>query len=316
MSLTGLDYTGIGGSLGDANGGDWKAALLTAMGAPVSAPNLKALELWHTSEGTNPSTYNWLAISDGANHWPHGACLAQCGTGSPIYAFPDQATGVAATAAFLRGSYYTAVVDAFKNNAGMAAIFQAINASPWCKGCQGGNYPIALFQGLNGPLTLTGGDNAGGDGGTDVGGATPISSSSSANDCMIGNYSSPGPIPNVPCFFYKSWGFAILGGLAMVAGGGLMLVGALVVAGRSKTVQGAAGMVVTGGRSTVTRGGSSSSAPDPDLVDIRAAEREARRTRAFNSLEQAESTRARRRRVPTTARHPEDDWPGSGDGPF
>lgn len=257
------------GALGDTNATDWKAGLLQAMGAPVTPANLKALELWHTSEGTNPSTYNWLAISDGANRWPHGACLAQCGSSSPIYAFPSQAVGVQATAAFLRGSYYTAVVDAFRNNAGLAGIFQAINASPWCRGCQSGRYPNALYQGINGPLALN--PDAGTGPSSPGGTSTPVADKpADANPCLLGGGDAlPSFIPfgqSVPCLLYKSWGDAILGALVLVAGGVLMLAGVALLAGASDTVKGAVGTVARRG------GGSSSSPIEPSVSDVAGAD--------------------------------------------
>lgn len=258
----GLAGSSVMDSVGATPGaGDWKVALLTALGAPPSPANLKALELWHTSEGTSLSTNNWLAISDGANRWPHGACLAQCGGNSPIYAFPSQAVGVQATAAFLHGSYYTAVVNAFRQNQGMASIFQAINQSKWCSGCQSGHYPIALYQGLNGPLTLTPGTPGAPSSGSTGGATTVPISSAGANDCMIGNITMPGPVPNVPCLFYYSWGWAMVGGLALVAGGVVVMVGGILLATKANTVRQALGMVggpVTRAAGAATSAGSRS----------------------------------------------------------
>lgn len=238
--------------------GDWRAAVLREMGVPVSDANLKALSFWHQSEGTALATNNWLAISDGANKWPHAGCLAQCGGGSPIYAFPDQATGAKATAAFLRGSYYTRVMDAFRSNAGLGAIFAAINASPWCAGCQSGHYPVALYNAIGDPNAPDPGPGQGG-------GAVPVTDPSNPylgqdqDPCLIGNVTMPGPIPNIPCLFYKSWGYAILGGLAMVGGTLLMAVGGILLVTKANTVGQAVGTLGGPLGRAATAGGTSGS---------------------------------------------------------
>lgn len=88
-------------------------------------------------------SFNWLATS---THWPGDRM-------QPPYTEPfrrDFATGVAATVSFLRGSYYTAVVAAFVHDRGARAIWEAVNASPWCKGCQQGHYPVQLYDYLRG----------------------------------------------------------------------------------------------------------------------------------------------------------------------
>lgn len=221
-----------------ADSGDWQSALLHAIGAPNTTSNRLALTYWHQSEGTNPNTHNWLAISDGQNLFPHaGGAIAQAGSSSPIYPFPSQAVGVAATAHFLQYPYYTNVVAAFQQNAGLGAIFSAINASPWCKGCQGGQYPIALAQAAQGnPPAVTDDGTAGSILPGSLGGtATPAGTypTDLPGACLIGPFTMPSAIPDIPCLFYVSWGRAILGGVALVAGGITILIGATLAAGKS-----------------------------------------------------------------------------------
>lgn len=318
--------------------GDWRVALLGALGAPVTDANLKALAFWHQSEGTAAATNNPLAISDGANRYPHAGCLAQCGSGSPIYAFPDQATGVAATAHFLQGSYYTRVVEAFRSNAGLAGIFAAINSSPWCAGCQSGHYPVALYNAVGNPNAPDPGPGPGSGAGSGSGpgtpGSTPVNVPVSAKgDCLLGDASIHNPIPglpnaSIPCFFYKSWGWAILGALGMVAGAGLMAVGGILLVTKANSVGQAAGMLggplgkaAAAGSSSgsLTRSGAVRPLQTEDQVDenryAAAQEREvdARRTdpdyqrrvrnaRRGRMIEGPGQARARRR--PTTAEEP------------
>lgn len=89
------------------------------------------------------AAYNWLATS---TSWP-GDSRHQPYT-EPFRR--DFATGVAATVSFLHGSYYVHVVAAFRGDHGPRAIWQAVNASPWCAGCQNGRYPIDLYDYLAG----------------------------------------------------------------------------------------------------------------------------------------------------------------------
>jgi len=147
----------------------WEYGLLSALGAPASQNNLTALNLWAQSEGS--VTNNALATSGrGAGA---STCVAQCGSSSPIYEYDNVQDGVAQMARFLGGSYYTGIVRAFQQDAGLSAIFSAINASPWCKGCQNGQYPIALSNAVGGKKVSTsptvGGGSAGAGTGTSAG---------------------------------------------------------------------------------------------------------------------------------------------------
>ena len=129
----------------------WEEALLIQMGAPLTTGNLQALAFWNQSEGMG-GTNNPLAIS---GKYPGATtCLTQCNSSSPVYAYDTIDNGVAATNAFLQGSYYTGVVKAFQQDAGITGIWQSINNSPWCTGCEGGKYPGVLFSALNNPTSI------------------------------------------------------------------------------------------------------------------------------------------------------------------
>jgi len=142
----------------------WQIQLLKdlqALGYPVQInnTNIAILTYWTLSEdntGNFNGGNNPLAIS-GLYPGVVG-CIAQCGTNSPIGKYDTLSNGVNATAHFLAHESYNGVLtalmdsqdnaDGTPNNKGMAAGFIAINASGWCKGCQGGHYPIALYQAL------------------------------------------------------------------------------------------------------------------------------------------------------------------------
>lgn len=136
----------------------WQGELLKALGAPITNTGVAALTYWDNSEGTLWAN-NPLAASGGSAAQGATNCIAQCGSSSPIMQFATMADGVAYDAAFLQHNNYTNVVGAFLtqgdnkdgsiNTASLAFIWNAINKSGWCSGCQGGEYPEALHAALN-----------------------------------------------------------------------------------------------------------------------------------------------------------------------
>lgn len=121
--------------------GDWRYGVLHALGAPDTAVNLDALSWWAESEGTPASWNNWLATTLGGYG---GRDVNSAG----VKAYPTLDDGIAATAATLRGGAYFRVVDALKAGNSLTAIWDAVNASPWCYGCQAGHYPVVLYDHL------------------------------------------------------------------------------------------------------------------------------------------------------------------------
>ena len=131
----------------------WEVALLDAIGAPQSVDNVGALALWAQSEGVPADCNNPLAASD----VPSGA-RADCSGSAAGYPSLDFAVNV--YAAKFGTQDYEAIGKALKDDAGYQAIYEAINASPWCKGCQGGHYPEALYADL-GTLATPAGEPGG-----------------------------------------------------------------------------------------------------------------------------------------------------------
>lgn len=122
---------------------DWRHRLLSELDAPASANNLTALLLWAASEGMPAASHNPLATSwrapNSSIHPPYTM---------PWY--PTAAEGVSYTARTLRqGSFgYPAILTALRGDRGLRAVYDAVNASAWCKGCQSGRYPIRLHDRL------------------------------------------------------------------------------------------------------------------------------------------------------------------------
>jgi len=201
----------------------WECDLLKALGAPCSQNNLTALNLWAQSEGS--VTNNPLATSGyGAGRT---VCVAQCGSSSPIFEYDNEADGVAQMSKFLSGSYYTAIVRAFQQDAGLAAIFQAINSSPWCKGCQNGQYPIALSQAVGGKGPGVN-PNVGAGGSANPGSPAGAQPGSGLSACVL---QLPGFLFfSGPCLVTKGNVKWFSGAAALVAGTGLAVFGIVLLA--------------------------------------------------------------------------------------
>ncbi len=121
----------------------WEADLTFIMGAPASADNVLALDLWAQSEGMPAWANNWLATTQ---DWPGAGIWNSAG----VKTYPTLAAGLEATATTLSSPDYAVIVGYFQGDQGLANIYTAINASPWCRGCSNGNYPIALHDYLAG----------------------------------------------------------------------------------------------------------------------------------------------------------------------
>ena len=89
--------------------GSWERDVLKAVGAPVTAGNLRLLRTWQRWEGghtKNKATYNWLNTTRG-KQFPGVNSVG-------VRAFPDYRTGVAYTADTILGGY-PSVVSALRS---------------------------------------------------------------------------------------------------------------------------------------------------------------------------------------------------------
>ena len=200
----------------------WEFDLLGSLGAAPTLTNLEFFNLWASSEGVAATANNPLAITDPTNQFPHSGVVASNG-GDPVYAFPTAAIGGQALASFLK-SGYPGVVSAVKAGNSLSAMWQAVNQSGWCRGCQGGKYPVAVYQAIGGnaPATIFGG------GATGQGAQQAPQGQSS-----IGCNNSPGGrnlgIVNV-AIGTRCQLKALTGGLLIGLGGFVTLVGAVLIA--------------------------------------------------------------------------------------
>lgn len=116
------------------------------MGWRASAGNLIALQYWAASEGVPDTLHNWLATSLRTTGWY---------TPPPPYSEPAYDTkthGCRALALTISEPAYVHVTQAFLRTGTLTTIWQAINATPWCAGCQGGLYPVQLYDYIGGSV--------------------------------------------------------------------------------------------------------------------------------------------------------------------
>lgn len=125
-------------SVGSEGNAPWVGAVLDGIRAARSANNIGALSMWADSEAMPGWAYNWLAATiavPGAKEY----------SGSGVKVYPTADAGVRATISTLLLPPYAGIVKAFRGTHSLAGLYDAINASPWCAGCQGGEYPIVLW---------------------------------------------------------------------------------------------------------------------------------------------------------------------------
>lgn len=121
----------------------WEDHFLWRISAPATPTNVQACTLWADSEGVlaDNNPFACTGKFPGATR-----CIAQCGTVSEVWAYDTIEHGCDANARFLIENHYSGILNAFRADAGLEPIWQAINSSPWCRGCQGGLYPIQLYR--------------------------------------------------------------------------------------------------------------------------------------------------------------------------
>lgn len=127
----------------DGSVAPWALAVLAALGTSSNGDNGLALDLWAQSEGAPDWRHNWLNTT--LNGYG-GTSINSVG----VKAYPTFAAGVKATASTLRQGNMSGIYYALTSGVDIQVIFTAINASPWCGGCQSGHYPVILYNYLHG----------------------------------------------------------------------------------------------------------------------------------------------------------------------
>jgi hypothetical protein len=122
---------------------DWITLTLSDLGAPDTSTNRAALQEWAESEGMPASANNPLAASDKIAGW-----TPTPGFSEPTY--PSIEAAASLYASKFQTLTYDAIGFALREGNDLNTIYEAINQSPWCSGCQGGHYPIVIYQQLFG----------------------------------------------------------------------------------------------------------------------------------------------------------------------
>jgi len=122
---------------------EWEHLLLMALRAPVTKTNLLALDYWAQSEEPG-------GISPDFNPLNYGQSSTKRNAYNSYKPFVN-----AVANQLLIGDYgYDKIVAALRNpNSTLEDIWKAINQSSWCRGCQGGRYPTALFSAAKIPVS-------------------------------------------------------------------------------------------------------------------------------------------------------------------
>ena len=137
----------------------WQVDLLSYLSAPNTGGNVDVLTMWADSEQVAGWANNWLATT-----WKTLDSIPYNDKG--VQAYPDQFTGVEATGDTLLDSDpifgYGLIVLGLRNDFGPNfQMWDYINKSSWCSGCDGGFYPNVFYAYLQGTNQIETGVSAG-----------------------------------------------------------------------------------------------------------------------------------------------------------
>lgn len=199
---------------------EWEYILLSLMGVPITEANLQFIGSWSTREGAN-NYNNPLNISSS----PLGGQSGELNSTYHIQEYPDIATGIENTAAFItRSPYYQTIVAALKTgnpwNANLSQALQTWSGSGGYTSFpnyyqSGGASPTQGNQSSGNPLTnfLTGTGNAilnvGGNIGKTAQQMNPVTQFQNM-------------ITNINAGIFE--GFILLGSVILIAVGGIWIV--------------------------------------------------------------------------------------------
>lgn len=132
----------------------WIPKLLAGMGWPDDGATSLALDLWSRSEDGSyrmqNTCHNYIAITYPQGDRAPWNSFKSGGKTYNVQCYSSEEKGVAATVEFLNQGAYSEVDQRFRaqflKGAKISSIYFAINAAPFCAGCQGGHYPIMLYN--------------------------------------------------------------------------------------------------------------------------------------------------------------------------
>lgn len=107
--------------------GDFASDILSGIGAPITPENLRAIKAWMRAEGTDPSNFNPLATTQGAE----GARVLNS---HGVKGYTSYEQGLKATIQTLLNGFYGNIIEALKAGNNAMAVAEAIESSPWGTG--------------------------------------------------------------------------------------------------------------------------------------------------------------------------------------
>jgi hypothetical protein len=192
----------------------WAADILKALGAPDTQNNINNLAAWQACEGGDSLQRNN----------PFNTTLPAPGSttvnSAGVRGYPSFAAGLKATLSTLDGSAYSGIRSALKSNAPRAQFANAVGSSPW---------------GTSGSCIATSGASAGKvapSPGSPGAGSSVTTTAADTAGCLVSLPSigiGPVNLAGGGCIVSKPEARAWLGGSLMLAGGGVLVVGLLVL---------------------------------------------------------------------------------------
>jgi peptidoglycan hydrolase CwlO-like protein len=156
--------------------GDWAAAFLERIGAPVTRGNLVAVVAWEASEGTQ-ATWNPLATT-----MPMEGATIYNSHGVRNYQSLGQGLDASLKTLTRPNHGYEAILDSLERGAEAMDTGKAINASDWCRGCTNGQYVIGIIPAVEKYYDRYSGDGNGGEEPKPSGSPAPTSKPTSTPD--------------------------------------------------------------------------------------------------------------------------------------
>lgn len=244
--------SGGGGSSGGSGGGtrshgghggkvtphSWAVSFLTAIGAPVTAPNVLSVVSWEAIEGGNwhnTASFNPLNTSQ-----PEPGSTPIGGNGSGVQSYDSWSTGMQATVQTLENGSYNDVLASLRSGKGLIGK-HLHGLSVWSGGSYSSLQPRA---------------NYGGGPGASIG--TAANTSADPTTCAVALPSVHlwlffGPSVGGQCLLTKSELRGLLGTVIGVAGGFLMLYGTALLLGTSRPAMQVVQYVVGAGSGATVR---------------------------------------------------------------
>jgi len=233
---------------------DWAQTVLQSAGLPVTTNNVLNITRWMVSE-------------EPASDWYHANNPLNINAGGSGYdTFPSLTASAQRTAQYLAMSNYTQIRAALASDAPWPTFEAAVVASPWAAGHYGG----ALFSGTPAVVSVTGQTLTAGSAGS-AGGSGSSTTLDSVNGGSSGDPRTCGAKGGGVDILFGHIGTAcqlkaLTAGLLIGLGGAVMMIGVVVLVGRTKSVREAVGAVaggVAGGPAGVAKGASLGAATAP-----------------------------------------------------